>query len=170
MTSLVGGSFSSPSYTSEPTLGHLLDFLLGDPAPLSTLLAFDDDGDLDDGTVIVILFPSDGSSLSRSQDTPSPEPGGSGEDTCIEVFNGGGLFDKKSSQDASFGSSHVTQKSENENRQMVMKERKRTGFWSSILYGSRPAMLPRISFQKRSEEIHRCCDGCCCCCCCCARA
>jgi hypothetical protein len=43
---------------------------------------------------------------------------------------------------------------------MVMKERKRTGFWSSILYGSmyrpiyRPAMLPRISFQKRSEEIY----------------
>jgi hypothetical protein len=40
-----------------------------------------------------------------------------GEDICIDIFGGGGggLFDKKSSQDVSFGSSHITQKSENEN-------------------------------------------------------
>jgi hypothetical protein len=125
-TSLVPVSFSSPSYISESTLGRLLDFLLGDPAPLPTLLAFDDDGDLDDGTVIVILFPSGGCSLSRSQDTPSPEPGGSGEDTCIEVFNGGGLFDKKSSQDASFGSAAIPVHDQNEYQISEMPER-RTG-------------------------------------------
>jgi hypothetical protein len=112
------------SFISESTLGGLLNFLLGDPAPLPTLLTFNDDGSLDDSTTIVILFPSGG--CSRSQDTPSPEPSGSEEDTCIKVFNGGGLFDKESSQDASFGSAAIPVYDQNKYQISEMPKR-RTG-------------------------------------------
>jgi hypothetical protein len=121
-TSLVAACFSTPSYISESTLGRLLDCLLGDPAPLFTLLAFDDDDGLV-GPVIVAPFPLGGCSHSRSQDTPSTEPGGSGEDTCIEIFGAGGLFDKKSSQDASYGSAAIAVQDQTECQISEMPER-----------------------------------------------
>jgi len=97
-TSPVASSPSSPWPVPESILGRLLDFLLGDPGTLAS-----DDERLD---VPIVPFPSGGSFLSR--DMISLPPASRDGDTCIAIFRGGGLLDKKSSQDTSFGSPKIT--------------------------------------------------------------